>query len=209
MKIEVYKCRFTGKIFQLEQKEKYVKHLLSLRKEMSEMRLREKNLADIDAWLTAEKENVQNVEDIPAWILANQAKLMKSYNIVIKGSSFHDMFKAGDKFDRITFPTGMRYDSHVSNSHSCPKGGVQNWCGRNKDDPTGYPGYSGDLSCSLIRKPRNDWEYPAGKFFDWLGIHTGTGGGGNKNQGWDCKVFLGDWPGISRTVLADKLAGVK
>ena len=53
----------------------------------------------------------------------------------------------------------LRWSDEVSNSHSCPVGGVENWGGRVKmpdgtDAPRGYPGWTGRVDW-IVAGPKN------------------------------------------------------
>jgi hypothetical protein len=98
----------------------------------------------------------------------------------------------------------------VSNSHSCPRGGVTNWGSRDKDRPTGYPGWRGRVWLLY----RNDKSTRISPFFSVnapaSGLHTGTGGYGLYDGtewnydfgypcGYDCEIFESDHPEIEKT----------
>jgi len=58
MRVQVYKCPFTGKLFEEKDKAKYVKHLLELRESMRAERNNERTRATWKKWLDAEKEKL-------------------------------------------------------------------------------------------------------------------------------------------------------
>lgn len=103
------------------------------------------------------------------------------------------------------------YSDSVSNSHSCPIGGVTNFS-RESELPLGYPGFKGRLWIRLNQEVAGIVSrIPAMAF-----IHTGTGGIGSYGgpwtgenadmpvYSWDMKVFLDDWP-LLESVAIEKL----
>lgn len=204
MKIQAYKCRFTGKVFELSQKDKYITHLKELRKEMNKKR----KYASIKKihydWLAAEKEKIVHIDMIVPWILKNQKHLMEAFNALrIDPSS--KFYTKTDEFTSITL--SAKYSTHVSNGWSRPHNGVKNWCGQHKDLPTGYPGFVGRMSGILKRDRKHGGQYPYGNLMRMIGINAECGGGGNESWVYDIKLFLADWPGLSQSVLFDTLNG--
>ena len=221
MKIEVYKCKYTGKLFELEDRADYLKHTRKAR----EKRKAEQELARIRKefkdWFAAEKEKIVHVDMIVPWVMSNQKYLMKAWNSFqeAKNSIFRDDFYDTDEFTSMTMD--FRYSDFVSNSHSCPRNGVQNWGGDKKLPdgslaPTGYPGWSGNFESTLKRDKKHNSSYPTGAFMRWLDIQVGSGGGGNEHTGYDFKIFLADWPGLQvqvedeeRDRIVRKLKGIR
>ena len=142
---------------------------------------------------------------IGPWVLANQKKLMIACNAFKLHSWDRDRFHIDtDEFTK--FDISVKYSSHVTNSHSCPKGGVQNWCAKDPSKPTGYPGWSGRISGVLVRSKKNMSSYPYSNICKLLDLHTGTGGGGNAEWGYDLKIFADDWPVMAQSVTFARLA---
>lgn len=108
---------------------------------------------------------------------------------------------------------GFYYSDNVSNSHSKPIGGVNNWGGHETDKdgntlPSGYPGWSCTISFNydaLQELAKESGEWWASDFLTSLfaGINTGGGGGGR----YECRIYLSDFPNIERNVkdFLDKL----
>lgn len=139
MRVEMYKCRFTGQLFELKDKKEYIKHLKEVRKQLKDAR-EEKRIRDtFDQWLKKEKETITHIDMIVPWILKNQRFLIKSYSALkYSGPWSHEkMYPVSDEFVDLTLTAS--YDPLVSNSHSCPHNGVTNWGGMNKGAPRGYP----------------------------------------------------------------------
>lgn len=88
------------------------------------------------------------------------------------------MQKAGNALLGLCFE--VSYSDCVSNSHSCPRGGVTNW---NKDPskPMWYKGLTGRVWARYSRSP----EYFGSDVFRHSGCHTGSGGYGSYNGPWD------------------------
>lgn len=72
----------------------------------------------------------------------------------------------------------------VSNTHSCPINGVENWGERHKDRPTGYPGWNGRV---WIRYAEINKGFGSDPFRETL-TYPGTGGWG---------AYSGPWASLS------------
>jgi hypothetical protein len=121
------------------------------------------------------------------------------------------------------FAWDISYTDRVSNSHSSPESLPQNFTGR-EGVPRHYPGFAGRVWIRYADEPNS---FGCGPFEKTL-THTGTGGAGSYNgpwaavasarwqtyghkrgadmypeihcYSWDYKIFLADWPGVSRWV---------
>lgn len=208
MRIQVRKCPFTGEIFEEKDIKKYIKHLKELRKKMKEDRAHERIRKSWKDWLSEQKKNITSIDQIPEWFLKNQRTIMDACNAIYFDDRFErrNKFVEKDKFTKLEWEN-YRYNDNTSNSHVCPEGGVMNWCAKEKDKPTGYPGFKGYLRGCLERPKDRDYSYPYSEALRLVGIKTGTGGGGNKNFGYEFTVFLDDWPGIKENVVFEKLKG--
>jgi hypothetical protein len=134
----------------------------------------------------------------------------------------------------LGFSWNINYGA-VSNSHSAPLDGKENWGNRDKSLPTSYPGWSGRV---WVR-----YEAPYPSFgndpFNKTLTHTGSGGFGGYNGpwediatarfrryghthpkdafpepqilSWDYRFYNSDWPGLDESVrqqrVYDTLAG--
>lgn len=88
----------------------------------------------------------------------------------------------------------------VSNSHSCPVGGITNWGG--KDDlPRFYMGWRGRIKFVTSHYLPGH----ASNYFKIMGIHTGSGGGGRNHYEYDVSFFDDDWSGIASTLTMQYL----
>ena len=98
------------------------------------------------------------------------------------------------KFER------MNINMTLSNSHSCPIGGVTNWR-RASDKPRGYPGISGRIEVSKLNE-KTRWlsieafgNNPMNSDLKLIpGINLGSGGGGS----YEVFLFFTDFPKINR-----------
>lgn len=217
MKIVVFKCRFTGKIFEQENRHKYIKHLKSLREEMRQERAYKKIRAEWEAWLLEEKKKIHCVADIPKWIIDNQRKIMDACNAIIFSTDFEarNRFVENDRLEKLVWENS-RYNVSCSNTHSCPHNGVTNWGGYKPEAPRGYPGWEGYLGGSLKRPRAKNSSYPISELLNFIGVKTGTGGGANEHFGYGFTIFLDDWPGLYEEVrqmeedqIVKKLKGQK
>lgn len=216
MRVQVRKCRFTGKIFEEKDLKKYAAHLKKLRVELAEARKIERTKKTFKAWLTKEKKKIKHPDEIPAWFLKNQRTIMDGANAGFGDRPFKsDKFFSTDEFTKFVF-TGIRYNKNASNSHVHPDNGVGNWCGKDSGKPTGYKGWEGHADGTLKRNKNHSGSYPYSAGLNAVGIKTGSGGGGNENWGYGITIFLDDWPGLKAAVdemeqqeIINRLKGVK
>ncbi len=206
MKIEAWKSEHTGEIF--EREAEYKKHMRAENAAIRKQKTYDDAKAVFFNWMAKEKEELITVDMIVPWILKNQKALMEGFNKFGKGYGWGGNDKFHPETDKITkIVLDVKYSPKVSNSHSCPRGGVTNWCAKNPHLPTSYPGFAGRLEGVLKRDNRHMGQYPMGDFLDMIGLRQGTGGGGNDRWGWDTKLFLDDWVGLSQTVMVDIIKG--
>ena len=207
MKVQVHKCKVTGKIFEEKDRTKYILHLKKIRAQQKEKRLHAIIVDGFGEWLANERANIFDVQDIIPWFLKNQRYIMDATNAIsFRNSRDYEKFQPVDKFIDIAFKY-IRYSPFTSNSHSCPDNGVQNWCARNPG-PTGYPGWDAHISGKLIRPPKYNSSYPYSEALNLVGIKTESGGGGNESWGYDVKIFAADWPGLEQGLVVNKLKGI-
>lgn len=205
--ILVWKCPTTGKLF--EEQTVYKNHLATLARDRRKVKQQNHIKNTFYDWLDHQRTNVVlSVDDIPQWILDNQQILKDAANVL---SDYYSKFKDSDRYTQIKF-SNVRWNANLSNSHSCPKGGVQNWRGNETfadgtPKPIGYPGWYINLSGSLQRNKKDMGSYPYSEVFKVIGIHTGSGGGGNENFGYDAKIFAEEWPGAASGQVFARLAG--
>jgi hypothetical protein len=215
MKVQVHKCRFTGKIFEEKDLKKYAAHLVKLRAEMKQKREQDRVTKEWAKWLKKERARINTIDEIVPWFLANQIKIMHAVNAAT--SFISDRFyPASDIFTKIDL--NVRYNPSASNSHRCPDKGVTNWLLTRDNDPTkptSYVGWTGNISGFLKRDKKNNYSYPYGEALKIVGLKTGSGGGGNEKWSYEVTIFLDDWPGLKheivlmeRDLIVKKLLGV-
>ena len=218
MIITAYKSEADGKIF--EDKKKYQNHLRKLARVRRTRRQLEINEALQHAMWNELYEREQSIEDWAVMVI-NQQDLF--WAEAAKGDP-HDWSIVGKTYKGVVCPVprlleftefSLRWNDHVSNSHSCPHDGVQNFM-RHDDKPTGYPGWSGRVSWIVAWPKEWDGHYLGGDLFaagtfctGRQRAHTGTGGGGGMrwnedhkcyvmSHGYDFRIFAADWPGLAR-----------
>ena len=204
MRVVVRKCPFTGKLFEEKDLSKYILHLQKVREEKKELREYARLKNTFHKWLREEQMKVRAFDQIVPWIIENQNRLMRTYNAMYANGkgSWHKKFPKGAKF--ISVEMKCRFTEMASNSHSCPRGGVMNWCGHGDPNPRGYPGWTGSLSGKLDVTDRQ--ETPSwSEFFKMFDVHTGSGSGG-RNFNYGVTVFASDWPGVAEELTFRKLA---
>jgi len=122
-----------------------------------------------------------------------EAKSMYEVLDLIVKYSF-EFFGAELKITDANLSFGM-----VSCSHSAPVGKQTNWCGRDKNLPTEFLGWSGNISGKWIANGKNRWGEEIDGFTrlteggGLVGIHTGTFNGGSRFNG-EFRFFLDDFP---------------
>jgi uncharacterized C2H2 Zn-finger protein len=188
-----FKCPWTDKVFGT--KPAYIKHLKNVRKNIIHSNIRKKILDNLFNDLI----NQDSFEKIIEWI-ENHPEF-----VFDKAADYRKSPRLRDKFwIKITY-LDLQWNTCVSNSHSCPRGGVTCWSSHEAKDgrPRGYPGWQGRIEFQLS----GDIGFGSDVMRP-LGIHTGTGGGINENRyGYDVKFFASDWPGLEKLVMLATLKG--
>ena len=99
----------------------------------------------------------------------------------------------------------------VSNTHDCPRDGVQNWS-QEASKPLGYPGYHGTIEYTVENNPEGNKDLKPlwiriNDALGYVGIHTGSGGyapGGGYR--FSVSLYMSDFEGLRKTRFKDKLA---
>lgn len=219
--ITAYKSEADGKIF--EDKKKYQNHLRKLARHRLAQRKLKIAEAEKDAVWAELYEREQSLDDWMQMVIDNQhlfwaeAALGDPYDwnrVGTKGRGKNAIVMPMPRVLKITH--GLLWSNDVSNSHSAPHDGVENWGGRIKDAPRGYPGWSGHIEW-LVQWPKEfDSIYLGSDLFSKGSFrsgrqraHTGTGGGagGHFNKefntwcqrpAYDFSIYASDWPGMAR-----------
>jgi hypothetical protein len=214
--IQAYKSDADGKIF--EDKKKYQAHL----RKLAAGRRAEKKVAKMEAerevflakmgQVKSLAELNQFIKDNWKWFWANGAQ--------------HDFYRwtRTNKTDSAPFHeyhdieiSNLFFKEDLSNSHSSPRKGVQNFDTRadyNKGKPTGYPGWTGRINIKVkppMSKHKKDpymYDGWGSAYFENTTINTGSGGGGGgtdfKSYSYDVKIWAADFPVMYEALRKDQ-----
>ena len=194
--IDAYRCPWTNNLFRY--REEYIKHLAGIREWKIHKKIRFDNRIKILNKLWA----LESFEEIIEWF-KNDPKMMFEY---AGRTSWIEEKKinANDFKFEITY-LKLHWNAMVSNTHSCPHNGQENFTRDRKFKngtpiPTGYPGWQGRIEYKIS----HDLGF-ASNVLKPFRIHTGTGGGTGKDHpaGYEVQFFDADWPGLA--VCANKL----
>ena len=215
--IQAYKSDADGKLF--EDKKKYQLHL----RKLASARLAQKKVAQMEAerelflikmgQVKSISELNKFIKDNWKWFWANGAKddFYKWSSAKGKTAPFHEYV------DVSVLDAYWKED--LSNSHSCPRKGVQNFDTRaecNKGKPTGYPGWQARINIKVKPPMSNHKKDPymldgfGSSYFHDTIICTGSGGGGgnHKNQyvsySYDVKIWAADFPVMYEALRKDQ-----
>jgi len=222
--ITAYKCDEDGKIF--EDKSKYTAHLRKLARHRNAQRRLKIAEAEKDAAWTELYEREQSIDDWMQMVIDNQHLFWAE----AAAGDPYDWERVGKKLGRgknaanlpmprvLKITHNMTWSDSVSNSHSCPVGGVTCWSSHEAKDgrPRGYPGWCGRIEW-LVQWPKEfDGIYLGSNLFSKgtfrsgrQRAHTGTGGGGGghfnkefntwcQRPAYDFRIYASDWPGLTR-----------
>lgn len=223
MKITVFKCEQTGKLF--EDEKKYQAHLRKLAAQNREKRKIAVAESEADAWWNSAYQREMTIEEWPQFVIDNQKYF---WNDASK-SEFDWKNTVGRTRGGVVCPTpellefttfNVRWSPRVSNSHSAPHNGVTNWGPGNDEIPRSYPGWCGRVEW-IVRWPREwDGHYIGGSLFSGdktrRRAYSGTGGGGGmryndkhdcyvQSFGYDFRMFAADWPGMARVIAKQQV----
>jgi hypothetical protein len=207
--ITAYKCEHTGKIF--ESKDSYQSHL----RKLSRIRVANRKIQAVELarhnFFRGLQSTIASIEDLKNAIIEHQdmfwadAAASESFSWSDVGRKRRGVHVPVPKLVKFT-QFELTFTPTISNSHSCPRGGVTNWGGMEKDAPRHYPGWQGRIEWEIKWPKELDGMYPGSDLFKGrnCGIHTGTGGwrgrGGMKNGiqsfGYDVNIFATDWPAM-------------
>lgn len=196
--VKAYQCPWTGRI--VETKRTYVKHLKELRESRMHARIRHARIQRMLDELSRQpdwRSVIDFVERNSHWFLARAKRSAGSHY------EKHPWPDPEDFWIRITY-LNIRHSDCLSNSHSCPRGGVTNWS-KVSGRPTGYPGWGGRIEYQFS----HDLPGFSSDIMHSTGIHTGTGGGTRDNRfGYDVRLFDADWPMIAEPLERDRVLKV-
>jgi len=218
--IQAYKSDADGKIF--EDKKKYQSHL----RKLASARLAEKKVEQMEAereqflikmgQVGSIAELNQFIKDNWKWFWANGAKhnfykWSRNKGVAADFHEYHDV---------VVIESYWKED--LSNSHSSPRNGVQNFDPRsdyNKGKPTSYPGWGARINIK-VKPPmsthkKNPYMHDGwgSDYFDHTIINTGSGGGGGTydkdgakyvSYSYDCKLWAADFPAMYEAKRKDE-----
>lgn len=216
--VQVFKCDTTGKLF--EDKKKYVNHLRRIaasNREKAKVSL----LADeCEKEFIKFRSSIKNIDHL-------QTEIIEHQNLFWNDAMLRGRIDVGlDKQYKgkvIPLPKlillefiNVSFNLKVSNSHSCPLSGVENWEG-DKSKPTGYPGWHGRVRIVIEVPEKSCLSVSGSDLFSGRNccIHTGTGGGGGQYKNmkntsqyqYDVRIYGDDWPKMMQQVSLDMLKG--
>lgn len=219
--ITAYKSDEDGKIF--EDKKKYQNHLRKLARVRRERRRLQVEETLKDRIWNELYQCEQSIEQWRDMVIANQDLFWAE----AAAGDKHDWSIVGKTYKKVVCPIprllefttfDMRWNDSVSNSHSCPVGGVTCWSSHEAKDgrPRGYPGWHGRADWIVAWPKEWDGHYLGSDLFSHgtfrtgrQRAHTGTGGGGGMRYsekhgcyvmscGYSFSIFAADWPGMAR-----------
>lgn len=203
-KVEAWECPHTNKLFALSDEKRYRQHLRALSYERKKQAKEKKDSDSYIRWCLKSRAEVTDLAGIIQYAKDGFRRTFHYY-----GGTFHgDRLRKEFEIIALNF-SPLRYDDLISNSHSAPLDGKQNWCGnRDKDGyPRGYPGWQGNIEIiSTCDSP----SFSMSDTLTKMGICTGSGGGrgatseGHNKQAYDVKIWLQDWPGIVAKIAKEK-----
>lgn len=181
----VWKSDTDGKIFEF--KVDYNKHL---RKLAAKRREAKKAQVARDAFdqVMIDMGQVKDIPELEQFIKDNWEVFRQS---IATGWRKTKLSAKSDQLLSLQIVTN-RFEQCLSNSHSCPRGGVENFDRRsesNKGKPTGYPGWGGRITYSVTSSSSFGSDY-----FENTPINTGSGGGSDASLSYDLKLFAADFP---------------
>jgi hypothetical protein len=213
--IQAYKSDADGKIFEL--KSKYQAHL----RKLASARRAEKKVEQMEAereLFLAMMGQVKSLDELNQFIKTN-------WNWFWANGAQHDFYRWSSnkgraaefhEYHEVTI-SDLYWKEDLSNSHSCPRKGVQNFDTRadyNKGKPTGYPGWGGRINIKVkppMSKHKKDPYMHDGwgsGYFENTTINTGSGGGGDgknfKSYSYDVKLFAADFPAMYEAKRKDE-----
>jgi hypothetical protein len=184
----VWKSDADGKLF--EDKAKYTTHLRKLGAARAQVRRLEKRAADREVFLDTMGQ-VASFDELQQFIIDHWSFFRDN---MIQRNSWRKRSNFPKKDDQLIGLklSGLHFVNELSNSHSCPRGGVTNFDRRsehNKGKPTGYAGWRGRITYSVTSSTGFGSDY-----FEDSPICTGSGGGGGKSLSYDLSLWAADFP---------------
>lgn len=191
--VQAYQCPQTSKLFSIDQKTQYQKHLRKVATERYNTRKAEQLVREQDAYLDASLWQCGTFTDIEDWFMNNGLWLARNAIIHNSWSDKRQYYRRKViPLQFKSFQLKLHYSSNIHNTHSAPKGKPRNW-NRDPNLPSGYAGWSGRLEYKLEKEHLDG----GSTMFKTTGVYTGIGGGGGYGYGYDVILWEDDWPSLS------------
>lgn len=188
-KVQAWECPITHKLFPLTQEKEYRKHVRRKRAEIVRSNKEEAKKANHRNMLAEMRDSITSAAQLEIWIFEN-------FRMLYKRNKTFSSDRLSKDFKLKSIHVTIDYNAKASNSHCAPLGERDNWCGRDPDRPTYYPGLTGYLEIN--------YEGHYGGFltsiFNNTGINTGSGGGGGGRTRNQVTLYLKDWTGFARVI---------
>ena len=198
-----WKSAQDGKLF--EDKALYRKHLRKLAGVRAQDRRLKKMADEREAFFDRMGQTVKSIEELEQFVqdnwqfFFNNGLAENTWRMTRPGAEpKHQLVK-------IEF-RNIRWSDSVSNTHSCPRNGVQNWAqsaNRRKglNLPEGYPGWLGQIYFSVdagvtnhkVPLRRDGW---SSDYFRHTPINTGSGNGGSECS-YEVRLYAADFPAMA------------
>lgn len=195
-KVTIWKSDLDGKLF--EDKTNYVKHL----RKLAGARMIEKSQAKMNAEreeMITKMGQVASVQELEQFIKDNWSWF---YNNGLKGNLWRvENKELNTDHELVDIKiTDVKWNKHVSNSHSCPrKRGVTNF-GDHDGRPTGYPGWYARIRFTVktseytYKRKKHFYQGFGSDYFNGTIINTGSGGGGDCQYQYGITLWAADFP---------------
>ena len=199
----VWKSDTDGKLF--EDKSKYTNHLRVLANQRAHSRKIVKMENDREAFILRMGATVTSIKHLEEFIAENWEWFFTNG---MKHSLWKSDKKPKNKHKLVSISFDMVWNDHVSNTHACPRDGVQNWDQRRnreagKNLPEGYPGWQGQIrytvDAGMSAHKKNPYTHSnyGSDYFKNTPINTGGGGGGGVRNSYEMKLFAADFPAMA------------
>lgn len=206
-KVTAWKCPYTGKFFDLRQRKKIGKHLAKVRASNNEERWRRIAAREFDEWSLNARTTIDDFSDLEVFIVKNANHMSRAR---FPNSWRRDHHRGPIDIELKYFNLDVSFRDMCSNTHAAPICKPRNFC-KEDDKPLGYKGWYGRLVFAY--KGEDDFWREA---LEKMSIHTGSGGGGTRKDGYthlrfDVTIWADDWPALYEAhkmkQVFDELAG--
>lgn len=192
-KVQAWQCKYTGKLFEIDNLSGYRLHLAQLARE----RKREKALAiakaEYDDWFRTSRAGLNSVSEILEWFSQNVRRIAE-YRLGYKVDKLFEVYN-------IRSGSVINYNKMVSNTHSAPHGKETNWGGK-EGKPRGYPG----LRCNVAFDTRGKCPVTfISELLEYANIRPDCGGSGSSTDyQYGMTFWIEDWPGLQKDIDQQK-----